>query len=128
VLGLGEAARYALAAGVEECGARATALAARLRDGLAALPGVRVLDRGSRLGAIVTATVTGDDGPALATALRARGINTSATYRCWAWLDMSDKHADSALRLSPHYFNTEEEIDQAIEVLAEVTRAVGVAR
>src|SRR5438034_9953256 len=44
VLGLGEAARYALAVG-SAGGERAWALAAELREQLAALPGVRVLDR-----------------------------------------------------------------------------------
>src|SRR5207302_1618264 len=56
VLGLGEAARYALAVG-SAGGERAWSLAAELRERLAALPSVRVLDRGRERCAIVTIDV-----------------------------------------------------------------------
>ena len=55
MLGLGEAARYAVEVGVEAAGERAAGLAAYARERLAALPGVRPLDRGRRLCAIATA-------------------------------------------------------------------------
>ncbi len=55
VLGLGAAARYALDVGVETARDRARALAAYARLRLAEVPGVRVLDRGPELCAIVTA-------------------------------------------------------------------------
>src|SRR5256714_7412717 len=58
VLGLGEAARYALSVG-SAGGQRAWALAAELREQLAALPGVRVLDRGRGRCALVTLDVRG---------------------------------------------------------------------
>jgi selenocysteine lyase/cysteine desulfurase len=35
-------------------------------------------------------------------------------------IDMDEKGARSALRLSPHYYNTPEEIDAAIATLAEL--------
>ncbi|PYQ54208.1 MAG: aminotransferase, partial [Acidobacteria bacterium] len=49
VLGQAEAARYALAAGIEETGRRAADFAAQIRERLDALPGARVRDRGRRL-------------------------------------------------------------------------------
>src|SRR5260370_7679337 len=55
VLGLGEAARYALSVDVSHGGRRARELAATVRPNLAALPGYRVLDPGKDLAAIVTA-------------------------------------------------------------------------
>ena len=36
--------------------------------------------------------------------------------------DFAEKHVDSALRLSPHYYNTEAEVDAAVEALRESTR------
>jgi selenocysteine lyase/cysteine desulfurase len=33
---------------------------------------------------------------------------------------MDSKHVTSALRISPHYYNTREEIDSAVEALSEV--------
>jgi len=121
VLGLGEAARYALAVGVDQGGKRARELAATLRSRLSGLSGIRVLDRGSQLAAIVTIEVAGWDATELSKLLRTRGINSSASLRAYAVIDMDEKRAASALRLSPHYYNTEEEIDRVVEQLKAVT-------
>ena len=125
VLGLGAAADYALRVGVEAGGARAASLAARLRDGLARIKGIRVLDRGRRLCAIVTVQVSGLESTALVGTLRERGINTSALDRSSAVLDFDDKGVQGALRLSPHYYNTEVEADLAIEALAQIASQAG---
>ena len=106
--------------GVPTAAARARALAAYARERLAEIDGVRVLDRGPSLCAIATAEVAGRDAASLKLALRARGINTSATDREDAVIDMDEKGARSALRLSPHYYNTPEEIDAAVAALAEL--------
>jgi len=37
-------------------------------------------------------------------------------------LDMDEKGAATALRLSPHYYNTEDELDAAVTALAELAR------
>jgi selenocysteine lyase/cysteine desulfurase len=117
VLGLGEAARYALSVGVERGGRRARELAAALRTKLNTLGGFRVLDRGKDLAAIVTVDVPGWDASTLVTALRRRGINTSASLRAYAVIDMAEKNANSALRISPHYYNTEAELDVLLDAL-----------
>ena len=56
-------------------------------------------------------------------ALRARGINTSSPDRDDAVIDMDEKGAGSAIRISPHYYNTAAEIDTAVEALAELLRS-----
>jgi selenocysteine lyase/cysteine desulfurase len=117
VLGLGEAARYAAAVGVERGGRRARELAATLRSKLAALPGLRVLDRGAELAALVTVEVAGRHAYDVVALLRRRGINTSASLRVYAVIDMDEKHAASAVRISPHYYNTDDEIAAVIEAL-----------
>jgi selenocysteine lyase/cysteine desulfurase len=121
VLGLGEAARYALEVGVEHGGRRARDLAAMLRGKLSGLSGIRVLDRGIELAAIVTVEVPGWDATDLSKLLRTKGVNTSASLRAYAVIDMDEKRAASALRLSPHYYNSEEEIDRAVETLRALT-------
>jgi selenocysteine lyase/cysteine desulfurase len=121
VLGLGEAAHYAHSVGVEGGGRRARELAATMRRKLAELRGVRVLDRGSELAAIVTIEVAGWDATELSKLLRTRGINTSASLRAYAVIDMDEKRAASALRISPHYYNTEDEIERVVEDLRTVT-------
>jgi selenocysteine lyase/cysteine desulfurase len=117
VLGLGEAARYALEVGIERGGSRARMLAAALRSQLMALPGCRVLDRGKECAAIVTVELSGLRGPDMARRLRERGINTSASLREYAVIDMEEKRVSSALRISPHYFNTEAELTSVVEAL-----------
>jgi selenocysteine lyase/cysteine desulfurase len=117
LLGLGEASRYALSVGIQRGGRRARELAATVRTKLSALPGYRLLDRGKELAAIVTVAVKGWDTTALVNALRERGINTSASLGAYAVIDMAEKNAASALRISPHYYNTESELDTLIEAL-----------
>ncbi len=127
VLGLGEAARYADSVGIERGGLRARELAATLRRKLSALPGFQVLDRGKDLAAIVTVAVPGWDAPDLVSALRQRGIHTSATLRGYAVIDMDEKRVSSALRISPHYYNTEAEIDLLLDALASLPAKASVS-
>jgi selenocysteine lyase/cysteine desulfurase len=121
VLGLGEAARYALAVG-NAGGERAWALAAALREQLATLPGVRVMDRGRERCAIVTIDVRGHDPVDLKLRLRQRKVNTSSSDRDDGVLDMDAKRVEKVLRFSPHYYNTEEELTSAVGVLADLIR------
>lgn len=122
VLGTGAAARYTLGVGLDAIRERDRRLSGLLRSGLAGIDGVRVLDRGPELGATVTAWVRGWVPADLVLALRARGINTSSQTRIDAVLDYDDKGVDGALRISPHYFNTEEEIDLVVAALEELSR------
>ncbi|HEU5209318.1 MAG TPA: aminotransferase class V-fold PLP-dependent enzyme [Longimicrobiales bacterium] len=121
MLGMGTAAAYAQRVGVEAAGRHASQLARHAREQLAAIPGVRVLDAGEELCAIVTVEIDGHDAHDVVRELRDEAINTSALDRSSAVLDMDDKQARSALRVSPHYYNTAREIDivvGAIEAIA----------
>jgi selenocysteine lyase/cysteine desulfurase len=64
--------------------------------------------------------VDGRDPAELVDALRARGVNTSAQTRVSAVIDYDDKGVAATLRLSPHYYNTEEEIDQGVTILRDI--------
>ena len=125
VMGVGAAVRYAIDVGLATARDRARALAAYARERLAELPGVRVLDRGRELGAIVTAAPGTRPAADVKLALRARGINTSSPDRSDAVIDMDDKGAASAIRLSPHYYNTAAEIDTAVEALGDLLSGGG---
>jgi selenocysteine lyase/cysteine desulfurase len=113
VLGMGEAARYALEAGVEETGRRASELAAFARERLEAVPGIQVRDRGARLCAIVTVEVAGQDAAGVVHRLREAGINTSASTS-------EDGSPVPVVRISPHFFNTREEVETAVAALADL--------
>ncbi len=124
VLGFGAAARYALAVGVGEAQRRAWALAEDARARLAVLPGARLLDRGRERCAIVSVAFEGrDDTRPLVRALRGQGVRTGPALRAFARLDMDDKGAPAALRVSPHYYNTGAEIERLLEALKETLGA-----
>ncbi|MFG1964096.1 aminotransferase class V-fold PLP-dependent enzyme [Nonomuraea sp. NPDC049028] len=120
VLGCAAAARYAREVGVEAIARRSPALAARLRVLLAAVPGVRVLEKGPELGAIATFTIEGWRPEPFKAAMDAKGINSALSFREFAQFDFGDKDVDWCLRLSPHYYNTDAEVDQVAEAVAEL--------
>jgi selenocysteine lyase/cysteine desulfurase len=124
VLGTGAAAEYALGVGVEAYHGRSWALARYARERLGTIEGVRVLDRGPTLCAIATAELGGRPAEEVKLALRRRSINTSSPGRDDAVIDMDEKSAASALRLSPHYYNTADEIDTAVAAIAEVMKTI----
>lgn len=123
VLGLGAAVEYARSIGLERAGKRARALAAHLRARLEILDTVRVLDRGREQCAIVTADIAGHDAGQLVAELHRRHINASASLAWYGLIDMAEKNTASALRLSPHYYNTLEEVDAAVEALGDIIHA-----
>jgi len=120
LLGMGAAARYAMELGLPAIRDRIRVLASLARGTLGAVPGVTVLDRGPELGGIVTLSVTGWDAGALVAELRRRRINTSALTRVSAVMDFDARGIETALRVSPHVYNTPEEIQELAAALAEL--------
>ncbi len=125
VLGLGTAARYALEIGLDTIARRNARLTAHARTRLRAIPGVELVDRegipGETLAAIITAVLPGQpDAAHTIEALRRRGIHTSASQRSNAVIEYDDRGIAWALRVSPHYYNTTEEIDALVNTLGEL--------
>ncbi|MEU6857763.1 aminotransferase class V-fold PLP-dependent enzyme [Glycomyces sp. NPDC046736] len=120
VLGSAAAVRYARDVGIEAVEQRTPALAARLRDRLAPIEGVRVLDKGPLLAALVTFTIEGWEPQPFKAAVDERDINSALSFREFAQYDFGDKGVDWCLRLSPHYYNTESEVDHVAAAIAEL--------
>jgi selenocysteine lyase/cysteine desulfurase len=120
VLGTGAAAAYTNKLGIKAIRDRSWGLASKLRERLEEMPGCTVLDRGAVLSATVTASFEGHVPSDLVSALRTRGINTSSQTRIDAVIDYDDKGVDGALRMSPHYFNTEADLDALMGALHEI--------
>lgn len=116
-VGLAAAVRYASGIGMAAVEQRVAALGARLREGLDALPGVTVRDRGERKCGIVTFTREGEAPPALAERLRQRAISVSVSAATSSQLDLGARGIEAVVRASLHYFNTEEEIARFLEAL-----------
>jgi cysteine desulfurase / selenocysteine lyase len=119
-IGLARAVAYARDIGMPEIAARTAALAAGLRDGLSALPGVTVHDRGARKSGIVTFAMTGQDAGAVQARLRDAGINTSVTPMIYARLDLGPRGLAALIRASVHYYNTEDEVARFVDEIARI--------
>jgi selenocysteine lyase/cysteine desulfurase len=119
LLGAKAAVDYALGIGIEQISGRVGMLAAHARQELSALPGVRVLDRGLRQCGIVTCHFEGKTPEAVRAALAAANINAGVNnLPSTALIDLREKGVTWFLRISPHYYNTVEEIDEAVSVLS----------
>ena len=120
-LGLGAAARYAISLGTSAIESRVCALAAALRGMLAEVPGVTIRDRGERLSGIVTFTVEGFAAEQVRVALREHHINTWVVSRSMSMRDFAARGIDEVNRASVHYFNTEDELARAANVVQTLT-------
>jgi selenocysteine lyase/cysteine desulfurase len=122
-LGLGTAAEYALALGVEAIRVRVVELASSLRDQLAAIPGLTLHDRGVERCGIVTFTVADVDVYELAASLRVQGINISVSTIDFARYDFEARGLTAINRASVHYYNTDDELTRLVHAVATAARA-----
>ena len=123
-LALGVAIDHAAALGLGPISERVASLAESLRDCLRAIDGVDEHDGGRRRAGIVTFTVADHSPTQVKRAAADAGINVSVSEGPVARLDMGGPRPEAVVRASPHYYNTEEEI----EALVEVVRTVQVRR
>lgn len=119
-LGLGAAADYAMAVGVDHIQTRVCQLAGRLRTALADIAGVAVHDKGRRPGGIVTFSHDALDADRIGKQLRARHINTWVCRAPSTRLDHELRNLPDVVRASVHYFNTDNELDQLTQALREM--------
>lgn len=118
VLGLGAAVDYALHWGIEAIATRINELAGSTRTALDVIPRVVVRDRGTRRTGIIT--FTHDQIPArqLVELISGAGINVSLSTPDYALHDFANQSVEGLVRVSPHVYNTEAELDQLVGVVA----------
>ncbi|HEY5135267.1 MAG TPA: aminotransferase class V-fold PLP-dependent enzyme [Candidatus Nanopelagicales bacterium] len=119
VLGIGAAADYALALGLDVTQRRISWLADRIRLSLAEVPGVVVRDRGTVRTGIVTFSVEGREPVDVVRRIKERGVNVSHSPREYAVRDFDALGVTGLVRVSPHVYTD----DSDLEALMHAVRA-----
>jgi selenocysteine lyase/cysteine desulfurase len=117
ILGARESVIYALSIGEDRIWSQLQFLSVYMRNALKNIPNLILLDKGMELGALITFYVKGADPVQLQTELNTAKINTSISYRAYGLIDFDEKGVTWAIRASPHYYNTIEEIDLLVSTL-----------
>ncbi len=119
-LGLGAAVDYALNVGLEVIRERVRMLARSLRDALAEIPGVTVQDIGKEKCAIVTLSHNRIEADSIKAMLGEKHINVSVSRPPSTLLDASARELPNIVRVSPHYYNSEDELETFVQVLRHI--------
>jgi len=117
VLGSKAAIDLAINIGLTAIRKRNQYLCELIRKEISTLPGFRLLDIGPHQSSIITVAIANQKANEVLNRLRNENINTSIGQKHFALIDFEAKKVDWALRISPHYFNTETEIEILIQAL-----------
>jgi len=125
-IGLAVALEYLAGVGVEAAHRRIAELAGYLADRVGSMPGVSLLrPLGETRSGVIGLALPGGTHQVAAVRqyLHGRGINVSSMQYDGAPLDYAARGIDSVLRISPHYYNTDDEVDRLCWHLAAALRA-----
>ncbi|MEK6479496.1 aminotransferase class V-fold PLP-dependent enzyme [Catalinimonas sp. 4WD22] len=117
LIGLKEAVAYANAVGIEHIETYNQQLMHQLRERLVSIAGVKLFDQGSRTCNILTFQKEGKSLAQIKACLDAQNVFYSTTAKSSAIIDFEKKGIDWVVRLSPHYFNTIEEMDRVADII-----------
>lgn len=121
VLGSKAAIDYANTIGLEEIQIRNKQLCEMVRQGVSENPNLRLLDIGANQSSIITLALANQKASDVLQSLRSKNINTSVAHRSFALIDFDVKQVDWALRISPHYYNTETEVETLLSAIKKIT-------
>ncbi len=120
IAGLNAAVQWIQSETVQKIAAQERAVGGRMLDGLLALPGVHLYGRQGMEGrvSVFLLNFDGVDNAELAAELSEHGIETRPGLHCSPWGHRTlGTFPAGGLRLSPGYFTTAEEVDQALEII-----------
>jgi monomeric sarcosine oxidase len=118
-LGLGVALDQLAALGVEHVATYLDALGRRLREGLASLPHITVLDPAASGGGIVTFVRAGEDPAQTQRRLALAGFAVVCVPASHGQWDLGPRGVESVVRASVHVYNGPDDVDALLSFLAE---------
>ena len=116
-LGFGAAVDYLLELGVERTTARIAELAAYLRAGIASIKGITPTCQQDATAAIVTFNKEAWSAQDIKVAMEKRAVATQVASVVHTRLDLGARGVDTTARVSPHYYNTVDELDRFLNLL-----------
>jgi selenocysteine lyase/cysteine desulfurase len=120
VLGTASAIEYCLNIGEDKIWEQVKFLSSNLRNQLSQIDRIKVLDKGPEVGGLVTFYVQGSEPRYIVSELLKQKINVVPSFRAFGIIDFDEKGVDWAIRASPHYYNTTEELDIFIESIKKI--------
>lgn len=115
--GLGAAIEYAQGIGINEIADRVSFLANTTRTFLAEQAEIQLRDIGEQKCGIVSFSTDHPDPRVIVSKLRDEGIAIGASSASSTRIDAEKRSLPTLLRIAPHYYNTETEIERAVERL-----------
>jgi selenocysteine lyase/cysteine desulfurase len=119
--GLANALHEALEIGIDNIRAQIDRIAQTLREQLAAIPGVTVLDQGIERSGLVSFNVTGMDALSVRRSLAAQGITIGSNGVAYTPFDMTSRGLTQIARASVSYLTTDAEIDKLLAGIRTLT-------
>jgi selenocysteine lyase/cysteine desulfurase len=121
-LGLGVALEEALRRGMAATEAHLVATGESYRVALARIDGVRVVDPPASRSSIVTFVVDGIEPREVSSRLRDAGVDTIAIPASHAQWDLGARGLDAVVRVSPHVYNDDGDLDVLDSALRAIVR------
>lgn len=117
-LGLAAALKYANTVGMANIEQYNATLMRDFRAQLAQVKGLHLHDQGTHLSSILTFTIDNRTIEELTQLLSENQVYYSLSFKDFALIDFTKKNLDRAIRFSPHYFNTPEELKKVVAILS----------
>lgn len=120
MMGLTTAIQYATTIGLANIEAYNQQLMQKLRTNLAAIPNIKIFDKGAKTCNLLTFRKEGKSAPTIQQVLDKHGVFHGLSTKEWGVIDYGEKGVDWTIRLSPHYFNTLTEMDRLAEIIERI--------
>lgn len=121
-IGMAEAVRYYLRTGPEAIRDRIHTLAGRLRTELADIRGVRSVDDGPGRAGLVSVWLNDIEPLGVLKRLRRDRVHVSHLKPHYAPVHAGLQQAGEGLRVSPHYYNSDDEIEEFVPAFAQALK------
>lgn len=117
LVGFGAAAIYVQELGMERIHTRLRELSDYLRAGLCTIPGIEVTCQSDATAAIITFNKRGITAADIKAKMETHGIATQVASVVHTRLDLEARGIETTARISPHVYNTIEELDHFLNLL-----------